>query len=313
MNIGILSTASIVPRFLRACRETETGRVLAIASRDPARADTFAARWSIPRSYGSYDALLADPDVALVYIATINSEHYRWALRAIESGKHVLLEKPFTLRASEAEHLFRAAREQGVFLAEAQKAVFLPVMQRLRAMIADGVIGPVHLADFTSSFPGAYNAWLHDAAAGGGALYSNGSYTVALSRFLFGRQIDACAGLGTARNGSADTQFAFALRMGGILAVSKISTDVPAQNRACIYAELGSVEIPDYWKARSAVVRLGTGQIIRLEEPCENELVYEIRHVLSCLEQGLLQSPVMTEEMTLCSVRTLEQLAQAPV
>ena len=110
---GILSTASIVPRFINALRESGRGEVVAIASRSEEKAAEKAKEWNIPKSYGSYEALLADPEVEVVYVAMINSEHYTYTLKALEAGKHVICEKPFTLNHEHARHLFQVAREKG--------------------------------------------------------------------------------------------------------------------------------------------------------------------------------------------------------
>ncbi|GAB7218056.1 Gfo/Idh/MocA family protein [Dickeya oryzae] len=112
-NYGILSTASIVPRFVSAVRASGDGTVLAIASRSAEKARAKAGQLGIERAYGSYQALMDDKDVNIVYIATINSEHYTNCLMALEHGKHVICEKPFVLKKQEAEHLFRLATERG--------------------------------------------------------------------------------------------------------------------------------------------------------------------------------------------------------
>ena len=110
----------------------------AIASHSLEKAQEKAKEWNIPRSYGSYEALLEDEDINVVYVAMINSEHYKYALKSLEAGKHVICEKPFTLKKEEAEHLFHVAKEKNLFLAEVQKSVFLPLMQDLKKMIAEG-------------------------------------------------------------------------------------------------------------------------------------------------------------------------------
>ena len=312
MNIGILSTSSIAPRFIAAFRENGDGTILAAASRSLEKAAAFAEKWSIPRAYGSYEELLRDPDVDIAYVCMVSSEHYRYALAALEAGKHVLCEKPFTLRKEEAEHLFRAAREKGLFLAETQKAVFLPVMEAVRKLLNENALGPARFADFSSSFPGNYNSWIHSRAAGGGALYSNAGYSIALSRFLFGCGVSAYCGLCDKGDSDTDEQCAVTLRMeNGLLVTTRISTRTAFPNRALISCEGGLIEIPDYWKARRALIRFADGRTEELYYPEEHELIYEIRHFLSCIREGRLRSPVMTEDMTVGTVEILEALAES--
>lgn len=306
---GILSTASIVPRFINALRESGTGTVEAIASRTEEKARVKAMEWGVPKSYGSYEALLEDQEIEVVYVAMINSEHYTYALKALEAGKHVICEKPFTLKAQEAGHLFATAREKGLFIAEAQKSVFLPVMQDIKALIREGKLGTIQFMDFTSSCSAVYNEWLHKKEAGGGALTGNASYSIHLAKYLFEKEITSYSGLCTKGDSEVDEQCALNLCIDNrILFVSKISTNVKAIDRALIFGEKGYIEIPEYWKARRAVVHFNTGEETVLEHPCQYELVYEIQHFHDCMQKGLLQSPVMSEEMTVSTLEIMENL-----
>ena len=312
MNIGILSTASIVPRFIRAFRELEGGdTILAVASRDAQTAREFAAAWQIPRSYGDYDALLEDAQIDVVYVAMVSGAHAAYTLRALERGKHVICEKPLALTKADAERMFRLAAERGLFLAEAQKAAFLPVTEAVRALIADGTVGPVRYADFTSSFSGSYNTWIHSGRLGGGALFSNGGYSVTLAQLLLG-EIAEWAGLCTKGGSDTDEQCAFCLRMEcGALVTSRISTVAASPSRALICGDLGYIEIPDFWKAQSARVCLNSGETIPLSFPCRHELVYELRHFLVCINRGLTQSPVADARTSIRTAQILESLHDA--
>lgn len=311
-NYGILSTASIVPRFIGALRESKTGEVAAIASRSEEKAKEKAKEWNIPKSYGSYEALLEDPDINVVYVAMINSEHYKYTLKSLEAGKNVICEKPFTLKSGEAAHLFQVAKEKGLFLAEAQKSVFLPVMQDIKSLISQGRLGAIQFADFTSSCSAVYNEWLHKAEAGGGAMAGSASYSLHLAKYLFGKEVTSYAGLCTKGDSEVDEQCVINLSLDNrILFVSKISTNVKAIDRALIFGELGYIEIPEYWKARKAVVHFNTGEDLVLEHPCQYELVYEIEHFHECMQNGLLQSPVMSEEMTVSTLEILDGIREA--
>lgn len=309
LRYGILSTASIVPRFVAALRETGTGEVVAIASRGAEKAAAKAAELQIEKSYGSYEELLSDDTLDVIYVAPINSEHYRYTKLALNHGRHAVCEKPFTLNSAEAKELFLLAKEKGLFLAEAEKAVFLPVMQEIKALISSGALGKIHLVDFTSSCSTVYNDWLHSASAGGGALYGNGGYSMHLIKFLFEKEITSYSGLCTKGNSKVDEQCVINLNIGGeILSVSKISTNVLATNGATIFGDLGRIEIPDYWKARAATVYYASGETVTLEYPCKHELVYELAHFNCCINEGLLQSPVMDETMTVETLEIVEHL-----
>jgi len=309
IKYGILSTASIVPRFVNAVRSCAQGEILAIASRTLESAQNKAQQLNIPRAYGSYQALVEDADINVVYVASINSEHYANCLLALEHGKNVVCEKPFVLKKEEAEHLFSVARERQLFIMEAQKVVFLPVMSAIKQLLQQGALGKVQLIDLTSSCESTYNNWLGSLAAGGGALYGNASYTLQLLSFLFDSMPVYKAGTAIKSDSGADVQCVINLQIGDdILAISKISTRVNAINKAYFYAEKGYIEIQDYWKARKAIIHYHDGRQELIEFPCDYELMYEVEHIHQCLNEGLAESPIMSQAMTVATVSMLEDI-----
>ncbi len=306
---GILSTASIVPRFIAALRESGRGSVVAIASRDMDKASAKAEEWEIPKCYGSYEALLEDEEVEVVYVAMINSLHYQYSLKALQAGKHVLCEKPFTLNHEEASHLFQVARERNLFIMEAQKSVFLPVMKDVREMIQTGKLGKVQFCDFTSSCSAVYNEWLHKIEAGGGAMAGSASYSLHLAKYLFGENITSFCGICTRGDSEVDEQCVVNLAIDNrVLFVSKISTNVKAIDRALIFCEDAYVEISEYWKARKAIIHYNNGEEVIIEHPCKYELIYEIQHYHDCLDQKLIESPIMSRSMTVDTIAMLDEI-----
>src|SRR5215216_5781065 len=152
LRIGLLSTASINRLLLGGARAAEGVDVVAVASRDLARARTHAAEHGIGRAHGSYDALLTDEDVDAVYVSLPNSLHVAWSVRALEAGKHVLCEKPLTRRPEEAEAAFDVAERAGRILAEGFMWRHLPQTLRLQELLADGVVGEVRFVRSAFSF-----------------------------------------------------------------------------------------------------------------------------------------------------------------
>ena len=304
MNIGILSTSSIAPRFIAAVREEGSFEVIALSSRTLEKAEEKAKSWGIPRAYGSHEALLEDKDVDIVYISAVNSAHYKWAKAAILSGKHVICEKPCTTTETQTRELFALAKERGLFLMEAQKMLFLPAVLAAKEAIDAGKLGKVRIAEFNHSFYGSYNNWMYDEAAGGGPLLSSGIYVVELLQFLFGCDVAEISGICTKHPGTdVEEQYAISGRMeNGVVFSMKNSTVAIMKNTACIYGEEGSLELPEYWKARKVIFSNGETQ----EFPCEHELVYEVRHIAECFREGLLESPVVSGEFSARAIRTLE-------
>ena len=140
---AVAGTGSIAARTLPDLALTENVEVIAVSSRTQQRADTFASEFGIPRAYGAYQAMLADPDVNVVYICTPHGAHFAMTAQAIRAGKHVLCEKAFTVNAAQARQLAALARERNVFLMEAMWMKFNPTVQRLREIVGAGTIGAV--------------------------------------------------------------------------------------------------------------------------------------------------------------------------
>lgn len=309
VNYGILSTSSITPRFIAAVRDSRGSQVTALASRSLEMAKEKAELWQVPKAYGSYEELLKDEEVDVVYISTINSLHYHYAYLALEAGHHVLCEKPFTLSVEESRELFSLARAKGRFIMEAEKVVFLPVMRELKRRIQEGKFGKITMADFSSSFDPGYNTWFFDASKGGGPLYGNAIYSLQLLSYLFDCPAIEAKGLCTKSPSGVEDQFAVSILMeNGLLAANKTSTRAQTCHTAYLYGEKGFAEIPSYWKAQEAVLHFSDGSIERLSYPCAHELVYEVEHVSACIRKGLCESPVMTEKMTLSAISLLNKI-----
>ena len=172
---GFVATRALIP----AMQHSRNGRVKAIASRSLARARELATQWDIERAYGSYQDLLDDPTIEAVYIALPNSLHTAWTLRAARAGKHVLCEKPLACSAREGEEMLAACRSAGVQLMEAAMYRFHPRMQRLKELLAGGVLGAPRFLHSSFSFP--FNSpqnYRNSPAYGGGALLDVGCYCV---------------------------------------------------------------------------------------------------------------------------------------
>lgn len=190
---GVLSTAghgtnTVIP----ALQAASGGRVAAIASRDAGRAQEWAAKLGIPHSYGSYEALLDDPDIDAVYVPLPNNLHREWTIRAAGAGKHVLCEKPLALNAAEAAEMVAACRQAGVTLAETFQWRHHPQSHRARALLRGGVIGTLRLIEAGFTFPLTRPGDIRLLPElGGGALYDVGCYAISLARYITGAEPEA--------------------------------------------------------------------------------------------------------------------------
>jgi D-xylose 1-dehydrogenase (NADP+, D-xylono-1,5-lactone-forming) len=253
LRFGILSTANINQAVLEGARESDRVDVVAVGSRDQARADAYARRNRIERAYGSYEALLADDDVEAVYISLPNSLHVEWSVRALEAGKHVLCEKPLGRVATEVERAFDAADRAGRLLSEAFMWRHNPQTAKLLDVVGSGTIGTLRQIRAAFSFT------LHDeqnvrmrAEVDGGALMDVGCYCVSGSRLLAGEPQPVFGTQVIGRTG-VDVHFTGLLRFpGGVTAEFHCGFDLPAESRLEAIGSEGSVLLLDPWHARRA-------------------------------------------------------------
>jgi len=192
----LLAAGAIAGEFAEGIQHSEFGEVRAVAARDLARAESFAAAHGIPVAYGSYEELLADPAVDIVYISTPHSAHAEWAIKAANAGKHVLVEKPITVSHAQAEAVFEAARQNDVFVMEAYMYRIHPEILRMEELIREGAIGAIRALDVCFNFdaPPAAAPRLYDHAIAGGAILDVGGYTVSTARVV----VEAATGLSVA-------------------------------------------------------------------------------------------------------------------
>lgn len=185
---GILSTASINAKVLTGAALSGCAEVIAVSSRTQARADEYAARWGIPQAYAGYDRLLADAAVDAVYISLPNGLHHEWTMRALEAGKHVLCEKPYSRWPDEVDEAYNFAQRRGLVLSEAFMFRYHPQIVRLvELVLVEGVIGEVRLVASSFSWPTETPADIRlSASLGGGSLLDVGVYCVSAGRLLAG-------------------------------------------------------------------------------------------------------------------------------
>jgi len=302
---GILSTSSIAPRFIAPVRACGKGRIVALSSRTLERAQKKATEWEIPTAYGSHEELLRDKTVNIVYISNVNTGHYPWAKAALLAGKHVICEKPCTTTQAQTKELYDLAKKQGLFFMEAQKMLFLPAVLAVKERLGD--LGQITMVEMSHSFSAAYNGWMFDKEAGGGPLLSSGIYAVHLISWLFG-PITEIRGIASKLDNGVEWQYILTGETEtGVLFSAKNSTRAVLDNTCRIFGEKGYIELPDYWKARKAIVHIG-GETEVLEYPCQHELVYEAAHIADCMEKGLQNSPVVTEALSLEGIRVIEEI-----
>jgi xylose dehydrogenase (NAD/NADP) len=251
---GILSTARINDLVLGA----DAADFVAVASRSAQRAEAYAQEKGIPRAHASYGALLADPEIDAVYISLPNHLHVPWAIRALEAGKHVLCEKPFSRSAAEVERAFDAAEAAGLVLSEGFMWRHHPQVAQAQELLAGGAVGRLALirARFSAPVAGPEDPRL-SRAMDGGALMDVGCYCVSGARTMAGAEPDACAAMRTAGGQNVDVVLTGLLGFGdGVLAAIDCGFALPAEDGLEVVGDAGVLRLLDPWHAHEPVIEL---------------------------------------------------------
>jgi xylose dehydrogenase (NAD/NADP) len=247
---GILGTGRVTRWLVGAVRASERNVLAAAASRTAARAEEYAAQWELPRAFGSYQALLDDPDIDVVYNALPNHLHAEWTIAAARRGKHVLCEKPLALAVSEVDAIAEAARAAGVVVAEAFMYRHHPQTLRVKELLDAGVIGALRLVrgSFSFTLTRADDVRL-DADKGGGSLWDVGCYPVSYARLLAGAEPVEAFGWQTLGPSGIDEALAGQLRFGdGAVAQVDSSFRMPFRTHVEVVGTEGTIVVPRPFK-----------------------------------------------------------------
>lgn len=309
---ALLGAGGIARQFGKDCIMAGLD-VRAVGSRSQQKADSFAADLQIPTAHGSYEALVNDPQVDIVYVATPHPMHAENAIAAIEAGKHVLVEKPFTLNASQARAIKDAAAANNVFAMEAMWTRFLPSMLRIEHVIAEGLIGEVRAlqADHSQYLPYSRAPRLHEPELGGGALLDLGIYPISFANRLLGRP-DEIVAKGTLTDKGVD-EIVSAIFTYSSGAQSTMQSGFLAQghNTAAVIGSEGRIEIDRVWyNQTSFTVYNQAGEVIeRYDDKIEGRgMQYQAFEVERCIEAGNTQSERMSLDESIQIMEVLDEI-----
>jgi dihydrodiol dehydrogenase / D-xylose 1-dehydrogenase (NADP) len=307
---GILGTGGIASAFARDLEFAKNTNKLAVGSRTKESAEKFAEEHGVARAYGSYEELVQDSDVDAIYIATPHPFHKENVMACLRAGKAVLCEKPFTINSGELEEVIQFAREQKLFLMEAMWTKFLPPILKVREWIDSGEIGEVLMvkADFGFRAPWKPELRLLNPALGGGALLDVGIYPVTFATMIFGTNPEKI--LSTAHIGETGVDEQFSILMSypsGKTATLNGAFRIDLTNEAHIYGTEGSIRIPSFHSAKSAYLyKNGKEAETFLDDRQSAGYAFEIEEVGRCLNQGLLESPVVPLDESLKIMKLMD-------
>lgn len=313
---GIIGAGLIAHKLADAVNINPDSTLVAVASKSAERAQTFAEQYGI-ESTADYAALVSRPDIDVIYIATTHNFHYENALLALQHKKHLLIEKPFTVNAAQAQELIELARNNGCFMMEAIWVRFLPSMIRLKQILKSGIIGDIKL--FNISFGGIAQAQylprLTDPQLAGGVTLDMGIYPITFVNFLLDDMPSAsksfCRFASTGVDELATYQLQYA---SGCIASINTSFNLLTRMEAMIYGSLGYVEFPHFQQGDTFTVHIhnGTRTVERsdtiTEENHGNGFIYQVAEVARQIRAGKLESDIIPLRETLATMQLMDNL-----
>jgi predicted dehydrogenase len=309
---GILGTGWIADSFVSDIIASGM-TVSAVGSRSQESADAFAARHGIPTAHPSYEALAADPDVDVIYVATPHPMHAENAKLALRGGKHVLVEKPFTLNAAEAREVVDLAAEKQLVVLEAMWTRWLPHMVRLREVIAAGTIGDVRtvIADHNQKLPSDPEHRINAPELGGGALLDLGIYPVSFAWDVLGEPQSVIA-ISSPTTTGVDRQTAMLLGYAdGQQAVLHTALDTAGPNTASVIGTAGWIAIRDtFYTPTSFTVYDSAGAVVEefAETVPERGMQFQAAEIERRITEGASDGDILTPDESVAIMRTLDEV-----
>lgn len=312
INWGIIGPGRIAHKFSQDLLMVNGARLYGVASRDAEKARSFAAQYGAEKSYGSYEALVSDPAIDVVYIATPHVFHYPNTMLCLKHGKAVLCEKPFGINANEVEQMIIEASKRKLFLMEAFWTRFIPATEKLLELLSEGVIGKLQFVTADFGFLGdpdpqkrVLNKFL-----GGGSLLDVGIYPVYLSLLLFGAPVNISAMASFTETGVDGFCSMLFEHSGGQKAILHSSVVAETPTEAIIYGTKGSIKLHSrFHHPQSITISKNDGHTETIEIPYTgNGYFHEISEVVKCIQQGLIQSERLPHAISIDLITTLDRV-----
>ncbi len=315
MNLGILGAGSIAGTMAQTIQKLiESGCkdviLYAVAARDLPRAQAFAAQYGAQKAFGSYEEMLADPALDLVYIATPHSHHYQHIKLCVAHGKHVLCEKAFTVNACQAEDALRYAEAQGVLVTEAIWTRYQPMRQIIRQVLDEGVIGTPGLITANLCYPVSDRPRIVDPALAGGALLDVGVYALNFAEMVFGPADEAHASCTKNELGVDMTDQIVLTWKDGRAAHLTAGVTVASDRCGCIYGDRGYLVVENINNPLSISV-FDADHRLTQKIDCPVQLTgyeYEVLETMRCIQAGKLECPSMPHSETIHIMELMDKI-----
>jgi len=313
---GILGAGNIAHKLAEAVHIDTNSKLAAIASNTPGKADVFAQKYGIT-SHSNYEELVKRNDIDVIYVATTHNLHFENTLLALNSGKHVLVEKPFTVNASEAQKLADIARKKRLFLMEAIWVRFLPSIRHLKVLLKGGVIGD--LKQFNVSFGvtlgSDYTPRLNDPNLAGGVTLDMGIYPITFINFMLDSLPDEVNSMCTPASSGVDEIANYQFKYpDNCMATVVTSYSLKTKIEAMIYGSQGYIDFPDFQQGQTYTINThkGTGKILSSEtiriENHENGFIYQVAEVVDCIRLGKTESETIPLAETIATMQLMDSM-----
>ena len=314
MNVGIIGAGRIVNIVVQALLATTQTTCYAIASRDLSRAQEYAEKYGFKKAYGSYEEMLQDPNVELVYIATPHSHHYEHMMMCIEHGKPVLCEKAFTLNADQARKVQAAAKEKGVYVAEAIWPRYMPSRKMINDVIASGVIGKVNTLTANLSYKIDDKERIVTPELAGGALLDIGVYGINFAIMHFGWDVERVESSVKMTDAGVDAMETITIfYKDGRMAVLTHSIYARSDRKGIIHGEKGYIVVENINNPQSVSVFDDNDQLLaHYDVPQQiNGYEYEFIESVECISAGKTESNSMTLDESVFMMEVMDSLRKS--
>ncbi len=313
---GIIGCGNISTQFATCLMPLKQAELTAVASQTPGKAKAFSQKFGGPTAYDSYQALVEDKNVDIVYIGTTHNFHHQHTLLALNNGKHVLCEKPMSLNARLSEEMINLAREKKLFLMEAVWTRFMPATLKMVELVREGAIGDVCMvqADFSILKPFTPEHRLYNPKLGGGALLDLGIYPLTLAHLVyedFPKTIKTSAVIG--KTGVDEVSSYLLEYEGDKTAVLSSSCRSISPHLGLVIGSKGYIKVPDFFHPQELLISIENSDSTQTEQHLKlpyDLLGYgpEAEEVMRCLNEGLMESPLMTWDTSLEMMRLMDSI-----
>lgn len=315
LRVGILGAGNIANSMAQAVTGLkEEACCYAIASRSSEKSEKFAKKWGFEKAYGSYEELLSDPDVDLVYVATPHNSHYQWAKACIEHGKPALVEKPFTVNEAQAKEIFDLAKEKNVFITEATWTRFLPGRFLIKELMESGCIGKITSQESYFTTNASHVQRMYDPELAGGALLDLGIYNLTFASMYFGEDVvkveSSCEKYETGVDATDEITYTYA---DGKTAYMRTSFVEEFRHYGVIRGTKGRIHVEGLTNPSAVrVLDLNGNPVKEVPIPPQiNGYEYEVLSCKKALEEGKTECPELPHETTLLMMRRMDELRRA--